>query len=57
MRVTGGLLYFTGGLLMAWNVYQTIRGRCETKRLWTRPCRPKAQQRSLPSKEHGPCRF
>jgi cytochrome c oxidase cbb3-type subunit 1 len=27
MRVTGGLLYFTGGLLMAWNVYQTIRGQ------------------------------
>ncbi len=27
MRVTGGLFYLTGGLLMAWNVYQTIRGQ------------------------------
>ena len=27
MRVTGGLFYLTGGFLMAWNVYQTIRGR------------------------------
>lgn len=27
MRVSGGLFYLAGGLLMAWNVYQTIRGR------------------------------
>jgi cytochrome c oxidase cbb3-type subunit 1 len=27
MRVTGGLFYLAGGFLMAWNVYQTIRGR------------------------------
>lgn len=27
MRATGGLLYLTGGFLMAFNVYQTIRGR------------------------------
>ncbi len=26
IRMTGGLLYLTGGLVMAWNVYQTIRG-------------------------------
>ncbi|MFN3615245.1 MAG: cbb3-type cytochrome c oxidase subunit I, partial [Rubrimonas sp.] len=26
IRVLGGLLYLTGGLLMAWNVYKTIRG-------------------------------
>ncbi|UJQ94677.1 cytochrome-c oxidase, cbb3-type subunit I [Mariluticola halotolerans] len=26
LRVMGGLLYLTGGLIMAWNVYQTIRG-------------------------------
>ncbi len=27
IRVTGGAFYLAGGLLMAWNVYQTIRGR------------------------------
>jgi cytochrome c oxidase cbb3-type subunit 1 len=27
MRVTGGLFYLAGGFVMAWNVYQTIRGR------------------------------
>ncbi|MGB3865743.1 MAG: cytochrome-c oxidase, cbb3-type subunit I [Xanthobacteraceae bacterium] len=27
MRVSGGVFYLTGGFLMAWNVYQTIRGR------------------------------
>ncbi|MCO5130094.1 MAG: cytochrome-c oxidase, cbb3-type subunit I [Xanthobacteraceae bacterium] len=27
MRVSGGLFYLAGGFLMAWNVYQTIRGR------------------------------
>ncbi|MBN8976174.1 MAG: cytochrome-c oxidase, cbb3-type subunit I [Rhizobiales bacterium] len=27
MRVSGGVFYLAGGLLMAWNVYQTIRGR------------------------------
>ena len=26
-RVFGGLLYLAGGLIMAWNIYQTIRGR------------------------------
>mgnify|MGYP005843423021 CR=1 FL=1 len=26
IRVVGGVLYLTGGLLMAWNVYKTIRG-------------------------------
>jgi len=26
LRVFGGLLYLLGGLVMAWNVYQTIRG-------------------------------
>ena len=32
MRVTGGVLYLAGGLLMAWNVYQTIRGRLREER-------------------------
>ncbi|MGV6903063.1 MULTISPECIES: cytochrome-c oxidase, cbb3-type subunit I [unclassified Brucella] len=27
IRTIGGVFYLTGGLLMAWNVYQTIRGR------------------------------
>jgi len=27
IRVTGGAFYLIGGFLMAWNVYQTIRGR------------------------------
>ena len=27
MRAVGGLLYLAGGLVMAWNVYQTIKGR------------------------------
>ncbi|HMO29037.1 cytochrome-c oxidase, cbb3-type subunit I [Enterovirga sp.] len=27
MRVTGGLFYLSGGILMAWNVFQTIAGR------------------------------
>jgi len=27
MRVSGGAFYLAGGFLMAWNVYQTIRGR------------------------------
>ncbi len=26
IRTAGGVLYLTGGLVMAWNVYQTIRG-------------------------------
>ena len=26
MRIVGGLLYLVGGLVMAWNVYKTIRG-------------------------------
>jgi cytochrome c oxidase cbb3-type subunit 1 len=32
MRVAGGLFYLTGGLLMVWNVYQTIRGRLREER-------------------------
>ena len=27
IRTTGGLFYLAGGLVMAWNVYQTVRGR------------------------------
>jgi cytochrome c oxidase cbb3-type subunit 1 len=27
LRVIGGVLYLLGGLVMAWNVYQTIRGK------------------------------
>ena len=27
IRATGGLLYLSGSVFMAWNVYQTIRGR------------------------------
>ena len=26
-RVFGGVLYLAGSLVMAWNIYQTIRGR------------------------------
>ncbi|ACI94447.1 cytochrome c oxidase, Cbb3-type, subunit I [Afipia carboxidovorans OM5] len=32
MRVTGGVFYLAGGFLMAWNVYQTIRGRVRDER-------------------------
>ena len=32
MRVTGGMFYLAGGFLMAWNVYQTIRGRVRDER-------------------------
>jgi cytochrome c oxidase cbb3-type subunit 1 len=27
IRAAGGLLYLSGSVIMAWNVYQTIRGR------------------------------
>ena len=27
IRVTGGLLYLAGGLVMVWNVWQTLKGR------------------------------
>ena len=27
VRTLGGTLYLAGGFVMAWNVYQTIRGR------------------------------
>jgi len=26
MRLSGGAIYFAGALIMAWNVYKTIRG-------------------------------
>jgi cytochrome c oxidase cbb3-type subunit 1 len=26
LRVAGGALYLAGGLVMAWNIYMTIRG-------------------------------
>jgi cytochrome c oxidase cbb3-type subunit 1 len=32
MRVFGGLLYLIGGLVMAWNVYQTIRGNVRSEK-------------------------
>lgn len=46
MRVTGGLFYLTGGFLMAWNVYQTVRGRVrdETPMDMTLPTRGAAAQ-------------
>jgi len=46
MRVTGGLFYLTGGFVMAWNVYQTIRGRVrdETPMDMTLPTRGIAAQ-------------
>ena len=32
LRVFGGLLYLIGGLVMAWNVYQTIRGNVRSEK-------------------------
>jgi len=45
MRVSGGLFYLVGGFLMAWNVYQTIRGRMrdEVPMGGVKPVSPAAQ--------------
>jgi cytochrome c oxidase cbb3-type subunit 1 len=32
LRMVGGLLYLTGGLVMAWNIYQTIRGNVRNEK-------------------------
>jgi len=31
VRAVGGLLYLAGALVMAWNIYQTIRGRLRSE--------------------------
>ena len=41
IRALGGLLYVVGGLVMAWNVYQTAQGRIRDERPYeTTPAAP-----------------
>ena len=51
MRMGGGLFYLAGGFLMAWNVYQTIRGRMrdEVPMGGAAPARTPAQAAAQPA--------
>ncbi len=46
MRVAGGLLYLGGGLVMVWNVWQTLKGRIRTEAPMGGGERPTAPVRS-----------
>ena len=41
MRVGGGLLYLAGALIMVYNIWRTIQGRCASGKGngWHRSCR------------------
>ena len=47
MRAAGGLLYVAGGLIMAWNVYQTIRGKRRDEKPMTETPHDDARDRPL----------
>jgi cytochrome c oxidase cbb3-type subunit I len=43
MRAFGGALYLAGGIVMAWNIYQTIRGKVRNERPIATPLTASAQ--------------